>query len=495
MTTSTDQELLSITLADGARRLHDGEITSQQLTQAFLDRIDATDEDVHAFVTLTGESALAEAEAADDLLLRGDATAPLTGLPIALKDVLMTKGVRTTAGSRMLDNLVPPYDATVVSRLRDAGAISLGKTNMDEFAMGSSTEHSAWFPTANPWDLERVPGGSSGGSAAAVAAQQCIATLGSDTGGSIRQPASFCGVVGLKPTYGRVSRYGLIAFASSLDQIGPFTRTVEDAALLLQAIAGPDPLDSTCYDDPVPNFSEKLDRGLDGLRVAAPQEFFGDGMDDDVAATIEASLDLMAANGAVIDRTPTMPTVPMALPVYYILAPSECSANLARFDGVKYGYGARGGQSMWSDMEATRQHGFGREVKRRILLGAYALSAGYYDAYYLQAQKVRTLIRREFDRVFAEHDVIVAPTAPTVAFKQGEITDPYQMYLNDTYTIPANIAGLPAISVPGGFGQDGMPVGLQFVGQRLGESTLLGVANAYEQVAGWNTIPPTALGQ
>ncbi len=495
MTTSTDQELLSITLADGARRLHDGEITSQQLTQAFLDRIDATDEDVHAFVTLTGESALAEAEAADDLLLRGDATAPLTGLPIALKDVLMTKGVRTTAGSRMLDNLVPPYDATVVSRLRDAGAISLGKTNMDEFAMGSSTEHSAWFPTANPWDLERVPGGSSGGSAAAVAAQQCIATLGSDTGGSIRQPASFCGVVGLKPTYGRVSRYGLIAFASSLDQIGPFTRTVEDAALLLQAIAGPDPLDSTCYDDQVPNFSEKLDRGLDGLRVAAPQEFFGDGMDDDVAATIEASLDLMAANGAVIDRTPTMPTVPMALPVYYILAPSECSANLARFDGVKYGYGARGGQSMWSDMEATRQHGFGREVKRRILLGAYALSAGYYDAYYLQAQKVRTLIRREFDRVFAEHDVIVAPTAPTVAFKQGEITDPYQMYLNDTYTIPANIAGLPAISVPGGFGQDGMPVGLQFVGQRLGESTLLGVANAYEQVAGWNTIPPTALGQ
>ena len=495
MTTSTDQELLSITLADGARRLHDGEITSQQLTQAFLDRIDATDEDVHSFVTLTGASALAEAEAADDLLSRGDATAPLTGLPIALKDVLMTKGVRTTAGSRMLDSLVPPYDATVVSRLRDAGAISLGKTNMDEFAMGSSTEHSAWFPTANPWDLERVPGGSSGGSAAAVAAQQCIATLGSDTGGSIRQPASFCGVVGLKPTYGRVSRYGLIAFASSLDQIGPFTRTVEDAALLLQAIAGPDPLDSTCYDDPVPDFSEQLDRGLDGLRVAAPQEFFGDGMDDDVAATVEASLDLLAANGAVIDRTPTMPTVPMSLPVYYILAPSECSANLARFDGVKYGYGARGGQSMWSDMEATRQHGFGREVKRRILLGAYALSAGYYDAYYLQAQKVRTLIRREFDRVFAEHDVIVAPTAPTVAFKQGEITDPYQMYLNDTYTIPANIAGLPAISVPGGFGQDEMPVGLQFVGQRLDESTLLGVANAYEQVAGWNTIPPTELGK
>lgn len=494
MTTPAAQELLSITLAEGRRKLLDGEITSSQLTQTFLDRIAATDDQVKAFVTVTAEAALEQAAEADNLLSSGDATAPLTGLPIGLKDVLMTNGVRTTAGSRMLDSLIPPYDATVVSRLRDAGAISVGKLNMDEFAMGSSTEHSAWFPTANPWDLERVPGGSSGGSAAAVAAQQCIATLGSDTGGSIRQPASFCGVVGLKPTYGRVSRYGLIAFASSLDQIGPFTHTVEDAALLLQAIAGPDPLDSTCYDAPVPDFSEQLGRGLDGLRVAAPQEFFGDGMDDDVAAATEAALDLLAANGAIIDRTPSMPSVPMALPVYYILAPSECSANLARFDGVKYGYGARGGESMWADMEASRKHGFGREVKRRILLGAYALSAGYYDAYYLQAQKVRTLIRREFDRVFAEHDVIVAPTAPTVAFKQGEITDPYQMYLNDIFTIPANIAGLPAISVPGGFGAGGMPVGLQFVGQRLDEPTLLGVANAYEQLAQWPTVPPGTVG-
>ena len=494
MTTSTDSDLLSITLAEGQRKLLSGEVSSQQLTQTFLDRIAATDDQIKAFVTVTAEAALKQATEADDLLSSGDATAPLTGLPIGLKDVLMTRGVRTTAGSRMLDSLIPPYDATVVSRLRDAGAISLGKLNMDEFAMGSSTEHSAWFPTANPWDLERVPGGSSGGSAAAVAAQQCIATLGSDTGGSIRQPASFCGVVGLKPTYGRVSRYGLIAFASSLDQIGPFTHTVEDAALLLQAIAGADPLDSTCYDEPVPDFSEQLGRGLDGLRVAAPQEFFGDGMDEDVASTVETALDLLAANGAIIDRSPSMPSVPMALPVYYILAPSECSANLARFDGVKYGYGARGGESMWADMEATRQHGFGREVKRRILLGAYALSAGYYDAYYLQAQKVRTLIRREFDRVFAEHDVIVAPTAPTVAFKQGEITDPYQMYLNDIFTIPANIAGLPAISVPGGFGEGGMPVGLQFVGQRLDEPTLLRVANAYEQLAHWPTAPPGSVG-
>ena len=494
MSDHSNDDLLTITLAEGAKRLRAGEVTSGQLTRAFLDRIAATDDRVRAFVTVTGEPALAEAEQADDLLSRGDASAPLTGLPIGLKDVLMTKGVRTTAGSRMLDGLIPPYDATVVSRLREAGAISLGKLNMDEFAMGSSTEHSAWFPTANPWDLERVPGGSSGGSAAAVAAQQCIATLGSDTGGSIRQPASFCGVVGLKPTYGRVSRYGLIAFASSLDQIGPFTRTVEDSAMLLQAIAGPDPLDSTCYDEPVPDFSEQLDRGIDGLRVAAPREFFGDGMDDDVASTIETALDLLSANGAIIDRSPSMPSVPMALPVYYILAPSECSANLARFDGVKYGYGARQGESMWADMEATRKHGFGREVKRRILLGAYALSAGYYDAYYLQAQKVRTLIRREFDRVFAEHDVIVAPTAPTVAFKQGAITDPYQMYLNDIYTIPANIAGLPAISIPGGFGADGMPVGLQFVGQSLDETTLLGVANAYEQLAAWSTNPPSNVG-
>ncbi len=489
MNAMTDRELLTLTIAEGGRRLRAGEVTSAQLTQAFLDRIAATDKAVRAFVTVTAESALAEAAEADALLSRGDASAPLTGLPIGLKDVLMTKGVRTTAGSRMLDSLIPPYDATVVERLRAAGAISVGKTNMDEFAMGSSTEHSAWFPTANPWDLERVPGGSSGGSAAAVAAQQCLAALGSDTGGSIRQPASFCGVVGLKPTYGRVSRYGLIAFASSLDQIGPFTRTVEDAALLLQAIAGPDPLDSTCYDVPAPDFSAQLERGLDGLRVAAPREFFGEGMDDDVAAAIEAALELLAANGAVIDRTPSMPSLPMALPVYYILAPSECSANLARFDGVKYGLGARGGESMWADMEATRRAGFGREVKRRILLGAYALSAGYYDAYYLQAQKVRTLIRREFDRVFAEHDLILAPTAPTVAFRQGEITDPYQMYLNDMFTIPANIAGLPAISVPGGFGAARMPVGLQFVGPRLDEATLLGAAHAYERLAGWSTDP------
>ena len=489
-----------LTIAEAARLLRSGEATSRQLTEAALARIEATDERVRAFVTVTEEEALAAAAQADDLLRAGDAPSPLTGVPLALKDVLMTEGVRTTAGSRMLDDLTPPYDATSVARLRAGGAVSVGKTNMDEFAMGSSTEHSAWFPTANPWDLERVPGGSSGGSAAAVAAGQCVASLGSDTGGSIRQPAAFCGVVGLKPTYGRVSRYGLIAFASSLDQIGPFTRTVEDAALLLQAIAGPDPLDSTCSDEPAPDFAAQLGEGLDGLRIAAPRQFFernddghngdGHGMDEGVAAAVEQALELLAGAGAGLDRGASLPSVGYSLPVYYVLAPSECSANLARYDGVKYGYAARGGESMWDDMEATRQHGFGAEVKRRILLGAYALSAGYYDAYYLQAQKVRTIIRREFDAVFEQADLIVAPTTPTVAFQQGEITDPYQMYLNDIYTIPANIAGLPAISLPCGFAEAGMPVGLQLIANRNDEALLLRAAQAFEQLGDWSGRHP-----
>ncbi len=479
-----------LTIAGAAQQLRSGALTSTQLTQAALERIAAVDQRVRAFITVTGATALEAAAAADELLRRGDAPSPLTGVPIGLKDVLMTQGVRTTAGSRMLDALIPPYDATAVARLRSAGAVSVGKTNMDEFAMGSSTEHSAWFPTANPWDLARVPGGSSGGSAAAVAAGQCIAALGSDTGGSIRQPAAFCGVVGLKPTYGRVSRYGLIAFASSLDQIGPFTRTVEDAALLLQAIAGPDPLDSTCSSEPAPDFGAQLGEGLDGLRIAAPRQMFersgaGQGMAPGVAAAIEAALERLSGAGARLDRAASLPSVRYSLPVYYVLAPSECSANLARYDGVKYGYAARGGESMWADMEATRQRGFGAEVKRRILLGTYALSAGYYDAYYLQAQKVRTLIRREFDAVFAQADLIVAPTTPTVAFEQGAITDPYQMYLNDIYTIPANIAGLPAISLPCGFAEAEMPVGLQLIADRNQEALLLRAARAFEQLGGW----------
>lgn len=479
-----------MTIAAASRQLRAGETTSRALAETALARIRTTDERVRAFITVTAEQALAEADAADELLRRGDAESPLTGVPLALKDVLMTAGVRTTAGSRMLGPLTPPYDATVVARLRAAAAVSVGKTNMDEFAMGSSTEHSAWFPTANPWDLSRVPGGSSGGSAAAVAAEQCLATLGSDTGGSIRQPASFCGVVGLKPTYGRVSRYGLIAFASSLDQIGPFTHTVEDAALLLQAIAGPDPLDSTCSGEPAPDFSAQLHEGLDGLRIAAPRQFFAGsrserGMDAGVAAAVESALARLAGAGARIDRGASLPSVGYSLPVYYVLAPSECSANLARYDGVKYGYASRGGAGMWADMEATRQQGFGAEVKRRILLGTYALSAGYYDAYYLQAQKVRTVIRREFDSVFAEADLIVAPTTPTVAFRQGEITDPYQMYLNDVYTIPANIAGLPAISIPCGLAEAGMPAGLQLIANRNSEALLLRAAHAFEQLSSW----------
>ena len=481
------------TIVEAAAALRRGDATSVGLTRAALDRIAATDDRVKAFITVTAERALEQAAAADELLARGEAASPLAGVPIALKDVLMTEGVRTTAGSGMLGDLVPPYDATAVARLRGAGAPSVGKANMDEFAMGSSTEHSAWFPTANPWDLDRVPGGSSGGSAAAVAAGQCFASLGSDTGGSIRQPAAFCGVVGMKPTYGAVSRYGLIAFASSLDQIGPFTRTVEDAALLLQAIAAPDPLDATCSPEPRPDYAAELGGGLDGLRIAAPRQFFsaGDGgMDDGVAAAVAAAVDALEANGASVDRGVEMPTVEHALPVYYVLAPSECSANLARYDGAKYGLGERRGESMWDDMEATRRRGFGPEVKRRILLGAYALSAGYYDAWYLQAQKVRTVLRREFDRVFAAADLIVAPTTPTVAFRRGEITDPYQMYLNDIYTIPANIAGLPAISLPCGEAEHGMPVGLQLIADRWREPLLFRAAHAYERVSGWNARMP-----
>ncbi len=480
-----------LTLSDAATGLRDGAFTSTDLTKGALDRIHATDDRVKSFVTLMEHEALTAAEQADARLQAGDA-GPLTGVPIAIKDLLSTRGVRTTCGSRMLENYVPVYDATVIERLKEAGAVMVGKTNMDEFAMGSSTEHSAFFPTSNPWDTDRVPGGSSGGSAAAVAGGQAIVSLGSDTGGSIRQPAAFCGIVGMKPTYGRVSRYGLVAFASSLDQIGPFARTVEDAAALLQVIAGPDSNDSTCSDRPVPNFSADLEKGLDGLTVAAPKEFFreGSGIQPEVLAAAEDALDVLANRGATIDRDATIPTVEHALPVYYILAPSEASANLARYDGVKYGYSYTDGESMWENYEKTRQHGFGDEVKRRIMLGAYALSAGYYDAYYLKAQKVRTLIRREFDEIFSRAQLIVTPTTPTVAFEQGAVSDPYEMYLNDIFTIPANIAGLPALSQPAGFGRDGMPVGLQFMANSWDEATLFRGAYAYQQASDWHTRHP-----
>ena len=478
-----------VTLTEAAQGLRAGAFTATELARAQLDRIADVDDRVKAYVTVTRDEALADAARADEALARGDA-GPLTGIPIAIKDLIVTKGVRTTCSSRMLENFVPVEDAGVMTRLREAGAVILGKTNMDEFAMGSSTEHSAFFPTANPWDLARVPGGSSGGSAAAVAAGEGIVSLGSDTGGSIRQPGSFCGCVGMKPTYGRVSRYGLIAFASSLDQIGPFARNVQDAATLLQAIAGWDPCDSTSANVPVPDFSAGWDRGVEGLRIAVPRELFA-GADADVLEATQAAIDQLERLGATIDREQSLPSVEHALAAYYVLAPSEASANLARYDGVTYGYSYTEGASMWENMEQTRGRGFGDEVKRRIMLGTYALSAGYYDAYYKQAQRVRTLIRREFAQVFDRCDLIVTPTAPTVAFRQGAVTDPYQMYLNDVFTIPVNIAGLPAISVPCGVGEGGMPVGLHLIGDHWDESTLFRAAHAYEQSTDWHTRHPS----
>ncbi|MCS7002341.1 MAG: Asp-tRNA(Asn)/Glu-tRNA(Gln) amidotransferase subunit GatA [Dehalococcoidia bacterium] len=480
--------LIDSTIVDAARLLAAREISAVELTRAHLDRIERVDPHVRAFVTVTADLALAQAAEADRRLAAGDG-GPLTGVPMALKDVISTRGVRTTCSSRMLERFVPIYDAHVTERLAQAGAVLLGKTNLDEFAMGSSTENSAFFATANPWDLTRVPGGSSGGSAAAVAAREAIFSLGSDTGGSIRQPASLCGVVGVKPTYGRVSRHGLVAFASSLDQIGPFTKTVEDAAIVLEVIAGHDPRDSTTANVPVPSYRAALTGDLRGMRLGVPKEYFTEGMEPGVAAAIEEAIRVIESLGASVDRSVSMPYTKYALAVYYLIAPSEASANLARYDGVKYGYSADG-QTMWEEMERTRGEGFGPEVKRRIMLGAYALSAGYYDAYYLKAQKVRTLIKREFDDVFASYDALLTPTSPTVAFKLGErAADPVAMYLSDVCTLPINIAGICGISVPAGF-SDGLPVGLQILGRAFDESTILRVAHAYEQATPWHTRWP-----
>jgi len=387
----------------------------------------------------------------------------------------------------MLENFVPPYDATVVEKLNGCGAVTVGKANMDEFAMGSSTEHSAFFPTHNPWDLDRVPGGSSGGSAVAVAADEGIFALGSDTGGSIRQPAGFCSVVGMKPTYGRVSRYGLVAFASSLDQIGPLTKDVTDCALVLNAIAGFDNRDSTSVPEPTPDYTKCLDGDLKGLKLGVPKEYFVKGMQPEVEKALKDAIAKLEGLGAKVDEV-TLPSTPYALPVYYIIAPSEASANLARYDGVKYGFSYSDTDSMWEAMEKTRQFGFGDEVKRRIMLGTYALSAGYYDAYYLKAQKVRTLIRREFDQAFEKYDALVTPTSPTVPFKIGEkLDDPVQMYLSDVCTLPINIAGVPALSIPAGFG-NGLPIGMQIIGKPFGEETILKVAYAYEQATEWHKM-------
>jgi aspartyl-tRNA(Asn)/glutamyl-tRNA(Gln) amidotransferase subunit A len=446
-------------------------------------------------LTLTEEAALERARRADELLAKGEA-GPLTGIPAAIKDVICTQGVRTTAGSKILEPFVPPYDANVIALLNEAGFVMLGKTNMDEFAMGSSGENSAYGPTRNPWARDRVPGGSSSGSAAAVAAGMAYYALGSDTGGSIRQPAALSGVVGMKPTYGRVSRYGLIAFGSSLDQIGPFARSVLDAALVFEAIAGYDARDSTSAPMEVPDVRKAVARDLKGLRVGVPQEYFVEGMDPDVREAVTRAINQMRSLGAEVDWEVSLPSTAHALAVYYIIAPSEASANLARYDGVKYGYAYQEGESMWENMEKTRQHGFGEEVKRRIMIGTYALSAGYYDAYYLKAQKVRTLIRREFDEAFERCDILVTPVSPTPAFKIGEkMDDPLQMYLSDVCTIPVNIAGLPGISVPCGFttADDGsrLPIGVQILAKPFDEATLFRAAYAYEQSTNWHReIPP-----
>jgi aspartyl-tRNA(Asn)/glutamyl-tRNA(Gln) amidotransferase subunit A len=476
-----------LSIAEAGALLRSREISSRELTQAALDRITAVDPRVRAFITVTPELALAEADEADRRIAAGDTT-PLTGIPAAMKDVLSTSGVATTCGSKMLESYVPPYDATVIERLRAAGVVMLGKTNMDEFAMGSSTENSAFFPTHNPWSLDRVPGGSSGGSAAAVAAGEALFALGSDTGGSIRQPAALCRVVGLKPTYGRVSRYGLVAFASSLDQIGPFARTVGDAALVLDAISGHDPRDATSA--PIDKPALTVEDGVRGLRIGVPREYMPDSLDPGVRARIDDALASLEKLGASIDTDVSLPSTEAALAVYYIIAPSEASANLARYDGVKYGFSYQEGATMWENMERTRGLGFGAEVKRRIMIGTYALSSGYYDAYYLKAQKVRTVIRREFDAAFEKCDVIAAPVTPTAAFKLGEKTDdPYQMYLNDVFTLPVNIAGLPGISVPAGF-VEGLPIGLQIIGKPFDEATVLRAARAFESTADWHARHP-----
>jgi aspartyl-tRNA(Asn)/glutamyl-tRNA(Gln) amidotransferase subunit A len=478
----------ALSVHEARRLLHSRGLSSRELTESCLQRIQSVEPAVRALISVCADRALSQADEADHVLSRGDGDA-LTGIPFIAKDVLCTEGVKTTCGSRILESFVPPYDATVVKRLLAQKAVLLGKANMDEFAMGSSTEHSAFFPTHNPWDLNRVPGGSSGGSAAAVASGEALFTLGSDTGGSIRQPAGFCGVVGLKPTYGRVSRFGLVAFASSLDQIGPFAREVEDCALVMNAIAGPCELDSTSAPAEVPDFTSCLSEDIRGLRVGVPREYFIEGMQPEVRACIEEAIGVLEGLGAHVDRDVSLPSTKYALAAYYIIAPSEASANLARFDGVKYGLSVDGATAEEA-LARTRGQGFGDEVKRRIMLGTYALSAGYYDAYYLKAQKVRYLIRQELDEAFQKCDVLATPTSPTVAFPLGsKLDDPMQMYLSDVFTLPVNIAGIPGISVPAGY-VSGLPVGMQLMANRFREDTLLRAAYAYEQATEWHLRRP-----
>jgi aspartyl-tRNA(Asn)/glutamyl-tRNA(Gln) amidotransferase subunit A len=482
-------ELAALPAHELAARFRRGEATPTAAAEAYLARVEALDAHVKAYLTVTRDTALAQAAEADARFRAGRPRGPLDGVPVALKDVMCTAGIRTTAGSRILEGYVPPYDATVTRRLREAGAVLLGKLNLDEFAMGSSTENSGFFTTQNPWDLSRVPGGSSGGATAAVAADLACITLGTDTGGSIRQPAAFCGIVGVKPTYGRVSRYGLIAFASSLDQIGPCAKDVEDAALMLQAVAGHDPLDSTSVDVPVPDYLAGLRAGARGLRIGVPREYFVEGLDPEVGAAVERAIGVLEGLGASIEPI-SLPHTQYGLAAYYLIAPAEASSNLARYDGVKYGLRAPGARDIVEMTSRTRVQGFGAEVKRRVMLGTYALSAGYYDAYYGRAQRVRTLVRRDFEQAFARVDLIAAPTTPGVAFVMGAKADPLQMYLNDVFTIPANLAGISGISVPAGFTADGLPIGLQLIGPAFGEATVLRGAHAYEQATAWHARKP-----
>jgi aspartyl-tRNA(Asn)/glutamyl-tRNA(Gln) amidotransferase subunit A len=481
--------LAALTLHEAREKLRKGQISAQELTQAVFQRISETEESIHSYITLCRDSALEEAKRADALFKTETNPPSLLGIPIAVKDNFLTVGIRTTCASKILQDFIPPYDSTAVKKLRAVGAVITGKTNLDEFAMGSSVENSAFFVTRNPWDTSRVPGGSSGGSAAAVAADQCIAALGTDTGGSIRQPAAFCGIVGIKPTYGRVSRYGIVAFASSMDQVGPMAKDVRDCALMLEAIAGHDQADSTSANRPVPQYSLLLSGDIKGMRLGIPKEYFVSGIQPEVEQAVRNAVRQLEKNGAVIEEI-SLPHTEYAVAVYYIVATAEASSNLARYDGMKYGHRAHA-RDLTETYLLSRAEGFGPEVKRRIMLGTYGLSAGYYDAYYVKAQKVRTLIKKDFDDAFKTCDAILTPTAPTTAFKIGEKTgDPLQMYLSDIYTISVNLAGLPALSLPCGFDSEGLPIGMQIVGKHFDESTVLSVAYAYEQSTEWHTRKP-----
>ena len=468
--------------------LADGQFSSVEITQDYLSKISLFNDKINCFITITDDLALQQAKAADDLIAAGNGQ-PLTGIPLAHKDIYCTDGVKTSCASRMLDNFIAPYDATIIEKFKQAGAVMLGKTNMDEFAMGSSNENSYYGDVANPWDIERVPGGSSGGSAAAVAARLTPAATGTDTGGSIRQPAALCGISGIKPTYGRVSRYGMIAFGSSLDQGGPLAQSAEDCAIILQTMAGFDPRDSTSIEQPVPDYSASINQDIRGMKIGLPEEYFAEGLDADVAKVIMAAVDEYRKLGAeVIDIK--LPNSGISIPVYYIVALAECSSNLSRFDGVRFGHRCDNPTDLEDLYKRSRTEGFGEEVKRRIMIGTYALSAGYYDAYYLKAQQLRRLIKQDYEKAFTEVDVIACPVTPEIAFKRGDKTDdPVSMYLQDIYTIALNLAGLPGMSIPAGFSQ-GMPVGLQLIGNYFEESRLLNLAHRYQQVTDWHLQAP-----